>query len=502
MPTINAGSTFTTTIPAGTRFGMGRGTGTYRVGPVGSSASPTIEELIDPEGTWLGPFSGDCSLTVRATTAVTYNTVAPFDALTQTQVVASPEVAASLVSGAGIRRLTPSSRAIRGGQAGSQMSAIANSATFTYALTMQFDQPFDAIRPILMHCDPTPVPGVKFCVASNPNYAGDKLGNSLTWVQGTFAGSATGTLTAGTTARPTPLVGDLTPCPSVARSDGGSGYMAVVRVMIPTGGTLPLSTHSVADIGLWSGFANNAAYSDRWAGDGVTTPASYAAGGSRADSPIWGVEVLSRGRVISVIEFGDSITRGQGKSVNDCYSWGELAAQAATERAAGISVLNGNAGYSGQKTWEYLPRAQDLIPLLKPSIAVYPAFSPNDVTGGNPLTQSVLDAARYRTSVFVRLCQDNGVLPVLWTGLPAASAKTWNAASDNFRKAYNAELKATYAGIALVVDMDAAMSDGASPANIIAGKSGDGLHPNDSGYADMASAFKAQCLDPVMLASR
>jgi hypothetical protein len=101
MPTINAGSTFTTTIPAGTRFGMGRGTGTYRVGPIGASASPTIEELIDPEGTWLGPFSGDCSLTVRATTAVTYNTIAPFDALTQTQVVASPETAAALVSGDG-----------------------------------------------------------------------------------------------------------------------------------------------------------------------------------------------------------------------------------------------------------------------------------------------------------------------------------------------------------------------------------------------------------------
>jgi hypothetical protein len=107
MPTINAGSTFTTTIPAGTRFGMGRGTGTYRVGPIGTSASPTIEELIDPEGTWLGPFSGDCSLTVRATTAVTYNTVAPFDALTQTQVVASPETAAALVSGAGISGAQP-----------------------------------------------------------------------------------------------------------------------------------------------------------------------------------------------------------------------------------------------------------------------------------------------------------------------------------------------------------------------------------------------------------
>jgi hypothetical protein len=122
MPTINAGSTFTTTIPAGTRFGMGRGTGTYRVGPIGSSASPTIEELIDPEGTWLGPFSGDCSLSVRATTAVTYNTVAPFDALTQTQVVASPEVAASLVSGAWKVAGTPG--AVTAGELNALMAAM------------------------------------------------------------------------------------------------------------------------------------------------------------------------------------------------------------------------------------------------------------------------------------------------------------------------------------------------------------------------------------------
>ena len=162
--------------------------------------------------------------------------------------------------------------------------------------------------------------------------------------------------------------------------------------------------------------------------------------------------------------------------------------------------MNGNAGYSAQTSAQFLLRAQDLIPLVKPSIAVYAAFSPNDHTG--TITQAAVDAERYRTSVFVRLCQDNGVLPVLWTGLPAASAKAWNAASDNIRKAYNAELKATYAGVALVVDMDAAMSDGASPANIIATKTGDGLHPNDAGYADMATAFKAQCLDPVMLVSR
>lgn len=95
MPTINAGATLTTTIAAGSRFGMGRGTGTYRVGPVGSSSRPTIEELIDPEGTWLGPYEADCSLFVRASTAVTYNIIPAFDALTQSPVIADSSGALS-----------------------------------------------------------------------------------------------------------------------------------------------------------------------------------------------------------------------------------------------------------------------------------------------------------------------------------------------------------------------------------------------------------------------
>ena len=87
MPTIAAGQTLTTTLVAGTRFGMGRGNGTYRVGPLGTSAAPTVEELIDPEGTWIGPFGDDCALTVRATTAVTYTVLPIQDALLTSQVV-------------------------------------------------------------------------------------------------------------------------------------------------------------------------------------------------------------------------------------------------------------------------------------------------------------------------------------------------------------------------------------------------------------------------------
>ena len=404
----------------------------------------------------------------------------------------------ALVSGA-VKSVRPSSRAIRAGQSGAQPSVYANQATHTWALTVQFDHPFDAIRPILFHGDPTPVPGVKFCVASNPNYAGDKRGNALTWVQGTFGGSPTGTLAAGTPARPTPLVPDLTPCPSLARTDGGSGYMAVVRVLLPTGETLPVSQFQAGDLTLWSGLTSNAVYSDRFPGDFVTTPAGYT-GSPRSDSPIWGIEVLSRGRVISVIEFGDSITRGQGKVVNDSYAWGEIAAQAATERASGISVLNSNAGYSGQTSAQYLQRAQDLIPLIKPSVAVYAPFSPNDHPG--TIFQSVMDAERYNASVFVRLCLDNGVLPVLWTGLPGATSKGWSIASDNLRKALNAELLATYDGVAVVVDMDATMTNGATPADIQADKTDDLLHPNATGYAAMGATFKAQCLDQVMLVSR
>ena len=111
------------------------------------------------------------------------------------------------------------------------------------------------------------------------------------------------------------------------------------------------------------------------------------------------------------------------------------------------------------------------------------------------LTQSMVDGMRWRVSQFIDVCRAAQIIPVLWTGLPAL--KGWNAASDNRRKAFNAELLSLYGKVAVVTDFDAVLSDGASPAAIIAGM-GDGTHPYDNGMKLLADRFEADVLAPVL----
>lgn len=379
---------------------------------------------------------------------------------------------------------------------GGEQAVIANFATYTYMTIAQVDVPYDAVRPVLFNAASNDIPGVSFCVASGPNPSGDKSGNTLTWTRGAFNGAPTATQLAGTAQRPTVLGGDMTPCPSVPRTDGGSGYAVYVRVCIPTGGTLAGSLSSNVDYIQLNSLTKNMMYSNRAPGDFVTTStAAYPAGGTRGDTTIWGIELLCRGQVVSVIDFGDSITRGQGAVAVKSRNFCQVAADKATMTMQGTAVTNANCGWSSQTSAMYLQRAQDVLAVVKPTLAVYAGFSPNDDPNTGAITPAMIDAERYRLQTFIELCRKNSIVPVTWTGLPAS--KGWNATSDDRRKAYNVEMKTLYSKTALVADFAKVLSDGKSPAAIIPGYS-DGTHPYDNGNELLGTQFITDVLSPVL----
>lgn len=80
---VSAGSSSSISLAAGSKVLL-TGQGTYRIGPLGTSQRPTVDELIDTMST-VGPFSDSCTVQVWATgNGATYEVVLPTDVLDQT----------------------------------------------------------------------------------------------------------------------------------------------------------------------------------------------------------------------------------------------------------------------------------------------------------------------------------------------------------------------------------------------------------------------------------
>lgn len=80
---VSAGSNVSVSLAAGSKLLL-TGQGTYRIGPLGTSQRPTVDELIDTMST-IGPFSDSCTVQMwGAGAGATYEVVLPTDSLDQT----------------------------------------------------------------------------------------------------------------------------------------------------------------------------------------------------------------------------------------------------------------------------------------------------------------------------------------------------------------------------------------------------------------------------------
>lgn len=387
---------------------------------------------------------------------------------------------------------------------GATPSVFSNIPTRTWQMLRETSLPYDGLRVILMHGDAAALAGIKVAAASGIDY-NDKQGNALTWVDGTFGGNATGTLAAGTLQRPGLTVSDVIPVTSVARTDGRAGYLSYVRVYMPSNGTLPLSLHAQGNYQQWGVLTSEASYSTYGNGDFIasktTMPAPPAPEGV-GSSTIWGIEYLVQGNVVSTLLIGDSTFQAFGNTnVPWGMNFGEYAARSLNMVDGITAFTSANGGYQSQTSTQYFDRMTDLLAIVTPTAVAYEVFSPNDyANSATAVTDALISASLARVQKFLDLARTNNFVPILTTGIPAASGKNWNAASDAKRVALNTLLRERYGKFALVVDLDSVVTDGASPANIRteyrhAGT--DPLHPNTAGHIAEGVQFVSDALGPM-----
>jgi lysophospholipase L1-like esterase len=219
------------------------------------------------------------------------------------------------------------------------------------------------------------------------------------------------------------------------------------------------------------------------------------------------LDVLSDEAEGTVVAFGDSLTDGKNSGLNANARWPDfLNRRLRTALVAGrdlprYSVVNegigGNRVLADARGRPLENQAgirrfrRDVLDRPNVKIVVID-LGINDILR----TPGTVDPGRLLTGLrdLVRQAHARGIKVVGATLMPVGDRATWNEAREGVRQTVNAEIRSGRVYDA-VVDFDKALRDPYDPRSLRATyDSGDGLHPNDRGYARMAASFDLEYL--------
>lgn len=377
---------------------------------------------------------------------------------------------------------------------------------------------FDAIQLVIGHAGPT-TPTIKAIVAVTETAANDTPANRFNPIVGGVAymtvdstneqygfktprwgGAGTKTYAGtGTRYNMEYAISDILPLSSVPRADiPGANPLLIVRVF-NDGTSQPLVCYvdaGLANLRTAGGANGNQIFQCAYDSglDEVATPGSNPGSLSTATIVV-GAIFYSRRSGASYVTIGDSITENDGLVADKLSSWGLRAADAVSTQSAPVAYVN--AGCSGQNSTAYLASGLSALAALKPNVAQYSAWSPNDFSGVPTVAvlRNRIEKMASNLQVFLDYCAKNRIISIVSTGIPNPASLT-TPALDNMRKAYNDSIRTRAAsGQFILCDMDAAVSDNASPANILPAYNwlgdGGGIHPNEAGIAVMGGVAAA-----------
>ena len=176
---------------------------------------------------------------------------------------------------------------------------------------------------------------------------------------------------------------------------------------------------------------------------------------------------------------GDSLTTGQG-GTSQHSPWGIRAAARLSRPDRPVSFVN--AGSSGQVSADFLANGAAQLAAIAPEITCIALYSPNNVFQRDA-SAATADAAYYAALELGKTVRQAGGVVVLSTPLPWVSA---SADHHKIRQGIVDRVRALGAAGVPVLDFDRAVSTGGERPGLRAEfDSGDGLHPNDAGYAAM-----------------
>lgn len=377
-----------------------------------------------------------------------------------------------------------------------------SATTFTYHLTASCPVgDFDAVALILQNQDVSPVT-VSACVAVSESISNTKsipvIGgsqyNSIA-AAGTQNGFIPVTLSSASSivipASTDLMITDFIPLESLPRTDGGAQPIVMARIYSSAQKT---SAYTFSSLTEKENFRQNYNGSGElyqylsYSGDYVTNPAGWTQPASESVTMrIKGFVFRARGSVdANVLMIGDSIDHGLGgggdvvtNNAGNTTGWGQLAVNDLNVAGKKIGCIS--AGWSGKSSPNFFARGLTLIPIFKPTVCIFPLYTPNDTTS----TWAGVQAAIDRANSFIEYCQQNGVIPVVRTPIPYSGS-----GSEVLR--FKAVQRALKSGV-LCIDVNGDLHDAN---NSVGGywKSAsytvDGTHPSASGQLLMRAKAK------------
>lgn len=209
---------------------------------------------------------------------------------------------------------------------------------------------------------------------------------------------------------------------------------------------------------------------------------------------ITGVEVVGPASAFSIAALGDSITDGNGSTVDGNVRWPDVLAARLAARSSLAKIGIVNAGIAGNRVLSGVtPNALARFDrdVVAPSGVTHVLFMEgiNDirVTPQNPNSIPLADLIAGHRQIIAR-AHAKGVRIYGATLTPYEGTTGWTKETDDTRQALNAWIRTgkDYDGM---VDFDAVVRDPVQPARLQAQyDSGDHLHPNDAAYKAMADA--------------
>ena len=222
------------------------------------------------------------------------------------------------------------------------------------------------------------------------------------------------------------------------------------------------------------------------------------------------VEVLAPGSAQALVALGDSLTDGNGSTIDANHRWPDLLANRLSKAPGrqltavvndginGNRLLHDNFGPSALERFDRdvlaVPGASTVIVLLGLNDFGLPGFlgTPSEIV-------SAADVIAAYRQLIVR-AHDSGLVIYASTLLPYEGniyPGYYTPEGEMKRQTVNAWIRSSHEFDA-VIDFDQVVRDPGHPTRLLpAFDSGDHLHPNDAGYAAMANAVDLELLNPI-----
>lgn len=379
-------------------------------------------------------------------------------------------------------------RYIVGQQWGGAQGSGSSSTAYTYHQTFTVEAEATRFRFKLMNMNTSPM-----VILAGAMAVSDKLGTvaqqytpTESWTPITWDGSSSVTVAAGAAGRPNIKWSDWIIRSTIIPVDGTTLPIVMTRFYVQAG-AFSIGNYNFTPWSATSGVNDGRfLYMFRASGD-------YASGNwaSFPYSPytnpfLLGFEYETKKPAFTFAAQGDSITEGAVNSSTGNFGNGWFWQAIKALRAANPNIIIGyvNNGYSSTVSSTFLTRNADFIAAgCQFDAMIYSPFSPNDTSP----TAAIIATQKSQLDTALAAISATGKPSIIWTPC-VNTAANWTATADGYRLAFRSTLMG-YTN-ASVVDIEAAVSDGATPARFKVTATTDGTHPNEVGHADMATIFR------------